>query len=99
MTPWSFLRSKRAQDILYIHDTLELFGASLEDLRALWSRVRPQLAAKTATTVSNTAAELFREVTDAIRTAARIPRDRQLTPERIRSACDYGLREILGDAD
>lgn len=28
---------KRAQDALYVHDTLELFGGQLAALRALWA--------------------------------------------------------------
>jgi hypothetical protein len=33
---------KKAQDALYIHDTLELFGASLDKLRTVWEgEVRP----------------------------------------------------------
>jgi Nucleotidyltransferase len=40
---------KKAQDFLHIHDTLELFGASLVELRRLWvESVRPRMAAKTA---------------------------------------------------
>ena len=40
---------KKAQDILYIHDTLELFGGSLGELRRLWvEEVRPAMPSKTA---------------------------------------------------
>ena len=40
---------KKAQDVLYIHDTLELFGGSLDELRALWvDQIRPSMAARTA---------------------------------------------------
>ena len=40
---------KKAQDVLYIHDTFELFGASLDVLRALWAdEVRPVMPARTA---------------------------------------------------
>lgn len=35
---------KKAQDFLYIHDTLELFGASIRPLRRLWlDQVRPSM--------------------------------------------------------
>lgn len=88
---------KKAQDVLYIHDTLELFGASLDQLRAVWTNdVRPGMPPKTAKTATTIATELFREVTDTIREAARIPQDRQLTPEGVRAVCEYGLSEILG---
>jgi Nucleotidyltransferase len=87
---------KKAQDILYIHDTLELFGGSLGELHRLWVEVaRPRLAAKTARRAETIAKELFTKVTDTIREAARIPQDRRLTPENVQRACDYGLGEIL----
>lgn len=87
---------KKAQDVLYIHDTLELFGASLDQLRAVWANdVRPGMPPKTAKTATTIGTELFREVTDTIRDAARIPQDRQLTPEGVRAVCEYGLQEIL----
>jgi hypothetical protein len=87
---------KKAQDILYIHDTLELFGGSLGELRRLWAEeVRPGMAAKTARRAETIARELFAEVTDTIREAARIPQDRRLAPENVQRACEYGLGEIL----
>ena len=90
---------KKAQDILYIHDTLELFGGSLGELRRLWvEEGRPRMAAKTARRAETIAQELFAEVTDTIREAARIPQDRRLAPENVQRACEYGLGEILGTA-
>ena len=87
---------KKAQDILYIHDTLELFGGSLGELRRLWLEdVRPAMPAKTARRAEAVARELFAEVTDTIREAARIPQDRQLAPENVQRACEYGLSEIV----
>lgn len=89
-------REKKAQDVLYIYDTLELFGGSLGELRRLWvEEVRPHMARKTARKAETTAQELFAKVTDAIREAARIPQDRRLAPENVQRACDYGLAEIL----
>jgi hypothetical protein len=88
---------KKAQDVLYIHDTLELFGATLADLQRLWiDKIRPAMPAKTARRVHTIARGLFAEVTDTIREAARIPQDRRLTPENVQRACQYGLGEILG---
>jgi hypothetical protein len=87
---------KKAQDVLYIHDTLELFGGSLGELRRLWvEEVRPRMAKPWATKLEAVAGELFAEVTDTIRDAARIPQDRRLAPEHVRRACAYGLGEIL----
>ena len=88
--------AKKAQDILYIHDTLELFGGSLGEMRRLWvAEVRPGIARAWARKVEDIARELFAGVTDTIRDAARIPQDRQLTPENLQRACAYGLGEIL----
>jgi hypothetical protein len=89
-------RAKKAQDILYIHDTLELFGGTLGELRRLWLQdVRPAMPSRTARRAEAVACELFAEVTDTIREAARIPQDRQLAPENVQRACQYGLGEIL----
>jgi hypothetical protein len=88
--------NKKAQDILYIHDSLELFGGSLGELRRLWvEEVRPRMAAKTASRAETIAQELFAEVADTIREAARIPQDRRVAPENVQRACEYGLGEIL----
>ncbi len=89
--------NKKAQDVIYIHDTLELFGGALDDLRALWvEQLRPKMPPKTARRAETRAHTLFEQVTDAIREATRIPQDRRLSPEVVRSACAYGLGEILG---
>lgn len=87
---------KKGQDVLYIHDTLELFGAALDEMRSIWTdQVRPTLTAKTARRAEETALGLFQQVTDTIRGAARVPQDRRLTPEALRAAVDYGINSIL----
>jgi hypothetical protein len=87
---------KKAQDVLYIHDTLELFGAALDELRSLWTdHVRPTLANKTAKRAEQAAPAMFEQVTDTIREAARIPPDRRLVPGVLRAACDYGIDSLL----
>ncbi len=88
--------NKRAQDLLYIHDTLELFGGALEDLRTVWrEQVRPSMAGRTARRTETQARTLFANVTDSIREAVRISEARRLTPENLRAASEYGLAEIL----
>lgn len=85
--------------MLYIHDTLELFGSALDEMHRLWVRsVRPAMAVKTGKSAERIAQELFTEVTDTIREAARIPQDRRLAPENVQRALEYGLGEILGTA-
>lgn len=87
---------KRAQDVLYIHDTLELFGHRLDTLRTEWrDRMQPRLAAKTATDIDRSREAQFGAVTDVIREAARIPQDRTLSSERMRATCEYGLERIF----
>lgn len=89
--------NKKAQDVLYVHDTLELFGGVLDSLRVLWvDQLRPRMPLKTAKRAETTAHALFEQVTDTIRDATRIPQDRRLPPEVVRSTCAYGLGEILG---
>ena len=88
---------KRAQDLLYIHDALELFGGALEELRAVWrDQVRPSMPDRTARRANARARALFETVTDRIREAARIPETRRLSPEQLRAASEYGLEQILG---
>lgn len=88
---------KRAQDILYIHDTLDLFGGELDALGTLWHEtLRPTMSGTTAKTVEARAKAAFTQVSDDIRTAARIPPDRQLSPERMQQALAQGLGIVFG---
>jgi len=90
-------QGKKAQDALYIHDTLELFGGELPALRKLWPQeIRPTLNKKAAHAVETLQREQFGAVTDILRNAARIPQDRVLLPERMQATCAYGLAEIFG---
>jgi hypothetical protein len=88
--------NKQAQDLLYIHDTLELFGGALGGLRTVWrDLVRPSMPEKTARRAQTLAGALFASVTDTIREAARIQEARRLSSENLRAASEYGLGEIL----
>lgn len=88
---------KKAQDVLYIHDTLELFGGELPALKTLWQqKICPTLHVKTVRTVEALQREQFGAVTDVVRNAARIPQDRVLSPERMQATCAYGPAEIFG---
>lgn len=90
-------REKQAQDALYVHDTLELFGGALPVLKALWrEEVRPTLAAKTAQSVERRWREQFGVVDDVIRSAIRSPQDRTLLAERFQATCAHGLEAIFG---
>jgi hypothetical protein len=79
-----------------LHDTLQVFGARLNDLRDEWiGRVRLGLHPKSAKLVETAQDWLFGKMTDAIRKAALIATDRKLTPEALRESCQYGLQQIM----
>jgi hypothetical protein len=65
-------RSKFAKDVLYIHDTLEIFGA-----RELKPRIHPKGVRK----IQRAATDLFAELNDPIRDAAQMTGARKLPPE------------------
>jgi hypothetical protein len=89
-------REDRAKDTLYIHDTLEAFGARLADLRADWQeKIGPQLNPKARRQVEAAPEALFEKITDAIREAARVVQARTLSPERIREVCKFGMEQIF----
>jgi hypothetical protein len=94
----SRLPGKRAQDLLYIHDTIDLFAPNLSTLGQIWrERARPILPEKTVRKVEAISQATFSETTDVIRAAARIPQDRTLRPETFRALCEAGLTELLLD--
>lgn len=89
---------KKAQDTLYLHDTLELFGGDLEELQKIWlNEVKPRLPPKLALEIIDLTKKQYSGVTDIIRDASQIPQDRTLSPDAIQGACEYGLDEIFGN--
>lgn len=87
---------KKSQDILYIHDTLELFGAEVEALGRLWrEELRPTLHVRQQRALALSVNAIFGRLDDRIRDAAVIPADRSLDPERMRQMCLLALGEIL----
>jgi len=89
---------KKAQDVLYIHDTTELFGANLQNLHVLWREgVSPSLTANLRDETIARSKALFEAVSDTIREAVRIPMDRHLNPEELRLRCELGLGEVFAD--
>jgi hypothetical protein len=90
------IRAKFGKDILYIHDTLEVFGAGLEDLNREWrTEVKPGIHANAARKIQRGATDLFSEVTDAIREAAQMTGSRKLSAEAVRERCNFGLARIF----
>ncbi|HEV8043059.1 MAG TPA: GSU2403 family nucleotidyltransferase fold protein [Bryobacteraceae bacterium] len=91
-------RIDKAKDILYMHDTLEVFGAQLAALHELWWKtVAPKLQPASQRKVQTAPRALFLEVSDDIRAAAEISVERALSPEGIRAACHYGFAKVFGN--
>ncbi len=89
--------NKHRQDLLYVFDTIQLFGHMLSQFKESWERVIvPSLDNSAVETVAQECAESFDTVTDAIRDAARIPQDRRVDPEELRATCQYAFQQILG---
>ncbi|MBM3746370.1 MAG: hypothetical protein FJW34_11290 [Acidobacteria bacterium] len=89
-------RSNRAKDILYMHDTLEVFGLRLAELRAEWeATIAPQLHRRDSAKVRKASGTLFGEVTDDIRVAVTMAAGRSLTPESVREACQFGFEQVF----
>lgn len=89
-------RDKRSQDILYIHDTLELFASDLEGLAKVWRNdMSGALHANWVQRIMQMKARIFGDLNDRIRDAAAIPQDRDLDPERMRAMCHAALSQIL----
>lgn len=88
---------KHRQDLLYVFDTIQLFGHMLPQFKENWEQViAPSLEAGAVKTIAQEISESFSSVTDAIRDVARIPQDRRLDPEEIRATCQYAFQQILG---
>ncbi|SRR6266481_4926709 len=87
---------ERAKDILYIHDTIEVFGSSLGKLRDEWqSRIRQHVHKSALQRIDTAINSLFRNVTDVVREAALMAVGRSLTPEQIRNVCQTGLASVF----
>ena len=86
----------RAKDILYVPDTLQLFGSRLAELKQDWATSMSQrLQTRQRNALARAPQSLFGEVTDDIRRAARIAGPRIPSPEAIREACQYGLEQLM----
>jgi hypothetical protein len=91
-------REDRAKDILYMHDTLQVFGARLGELQQLWrTNVAGQLHRRSSNMVSKASEVIFGKLSDDIRRAAEISAERALSTEAIKEACRYGFIEVFGN--
>lgn len=91
--------ARRGKDVLYIHDTLLLFGGAFEDLREIWSAsVQPNLDKRAFREVTQAPERLFGNATDAARDAAvqaRSTRGRTIRVDDLVAVCRRGLSEIF----
>lgn len=89
---------KKAQDILYMHDTIELFESNLQRLQVLWREsVGPSLTTNQRSSAVAQASVLFANISDTIREATRIPVDRTIDPRELRLRCELGLSALFAD--
>ena len=88
-------RRSRAKDILYLHDTIELLGGSLNLLREEWTLLRQELSGGAIRTVERAADMMFSKVTDDIRGAAQAAAGRALTPQAVQELCRAGLKIVF----
>jgi len=87
---------KKAQDLLYIHDTLELFAPESEQLQEVWrSNLRDLLHPNWLRDLLQAKDDVFGRISDRLRDAAAIPQDRDLDPERMRAMCLAVIDQIL----
>ncbi|MGT2472101.1 GSU2403 family nucleotidyltransferase fold protein [Paraburkholderia terrae] len=88
---------KRAQDVLYIHGTFQIFYGALEsDLVPIWKELEATLHANQRKSVREGVDELFSEMNDVIREAAEIPDDR-LDPDAMLQLCREGFEELFDE--
>ncbi|MFZ6643572.1 GSU2403 family nucleotidyltransferase fold protein [Undibacterium sp. TC4M20W] len=88
--------TKRAQDLLYIYDTIELFGDLLTEFHESWKdTISPVLGKKLSDNILSLSENTFSGVNDMIRTAAQIPQNRKLAPEQVQKTCQLAFDIIF----
>jgi Nucleotidyltransferase len=86
----------RAKDLLYIRDTIELFGRSLPMLHKDWTNTfRQQLHAKAVRTIERAGSVIFGQVDDISREAALMATGRSLSADEILEVCRSGWKQIF----
>jgi len=105
--PTSFLAQKlliheereprdRAKDLLYIHDAIDVFSESLEELQKIFGQeIAAKLHPRKRAEVEGAAEKLFGKVDDTIRDAAVMTVGRKLTAERLAEMSQAGLKELF----
>ncbi len=86
--------AKVAKDVMYIYDTLQLFGAGLNSLNQDWNtQFKDKLHARHIRKIESGAERIFGSVNDVIREASRLHRG--LSSEAIRESCFEGLKRVF----
>jgi hypothetical protein len=87
----------KAKDLLYIHDTIEVFSESLAELRQIFCNdIAPRLHPRRVAELEQAADKLFGRVDDTIREASLMVTGRKLDPGRLAETARAGLAEIFG---
>lgn len=90
----------KGKDVLYIHDTIRMFGSSLANLKQLWQAIAPSVSLSTRRELDRLIDARFREPNDSIHRAAQIAaRSGRLSPPsagELSDVCLLGLRDIFG---
>lgn len=86
----------KAKDLLYMHDTIEVFSETLDELHKLFRNdVAPKLYPRRVAELEGAADWLFGKVEDTIREAALMATGRKLTAERLAETAHAGLKEVF----
>src|SRR5215469_12644601 len=91
ISPWKVELGKD-----YIHDTIEVFSESLEELQKIFEHeIAPKLHPRRRAELESAADRLFGKVEDSIREAAVMAVGRKLAAERLAETSQAGLKEIF----
>lgn len=91
-----FELEERAKDLLYIHDTIELFGRSLPILGEEWRNAfRRQLHATVVRTIERARSASFARVDDTSREAALMATGRKLSADELLEICRIAWKQIF----
>lgn len=87
----------RAKDLLYMHDTIEVFSEHLGELHEIFTKeIQPTLHARRTAELKGAANGLFAKVHDTIREAGLMATGRKLSPEALAESSRAGFTEIFG---
>jgi hypothetical protein len=87
----------KAKDLLYMHDTVEVFSENLEELQHIFRKdIAPHLHPRRVAELEQAGDRLFGKVDDAIREASLMATGRRLPSDRLAETARAGLAEIFG---